>query len=210
MIAVGADMHRQGLVAATDGNLSAALGGDRFAITRSGVALGRLTPRDFVMIDGQGRRRAGADRMSSEYRLHLAIYAERSDVRGIIHAHPTWANALTFADVSLAEAVVPEVVLSLGAIPTTPYATPSSQEGADVIRPFIRAHDAVMLARHGSVTVGDSVQDAFFKLEKLEHTAKVLAIARMMGRVHPLSPEEIAKIEALRPLFGLAPGGRGY
>jgi L-fuculose-phosphate aldolase len=203
MIAVGQELHRQGLIAATDGNLSARLDTKRFLITRSGVALGRLNSRDFSILDHTGRRLAGAERPSSEYRLHLAIYAERADVGAVVHAHPPLANALTFADVGLADPVVPEVVLTLGVIPTTPYATPSTAEGAEVIRRYIREHDAVMLARHGSVTVGRSVDEAFLKLEKVEHTARILVVARLLGRVHPLSGDELERLGALRESLGL-------
>jgi L-fuculose-phosphate aldolase len=99
--------------------------------------------------------------------------------------------------------VVPEVAVSLGSIPTTAYATPSTQEGADVIRGVIRDHDAVMLQRHGSVTVGATLREAWHKLDKLEHTAKVLLAARILGRVQPLSEGEIHKLAHLREEMGL-------
>jgi len=209
-VAVGHDVHAQGLVAASDGNISARLGGDRILITPSGKSLGRLEPADMVVIDHQGRKIAGHNKLSSEFRLHLAVYSERSDVQAIVHAHPPIANGFTFANVPLQSCVVPEVVATLGHIPTTPYATPSTQEGADIIRPFIRDHDAVMLERHGSVTVGKTPLDAFQKLEKIEHTARILLVAHQLGHVQALSESEVERLAGLRESLGIGPGEDVY
>lgn len=210
IVEVGREVHARGLVAASDGNISARLGRDRVLITPSGISLGRLRPADMVVIDHSGRKLTGDNKQSSEYRLHLAVYAERADVSAIVHAHPPIANGFTFAGQPLEACVVPEVVATLGNIPTTEYATPSTQEGADVIRPWIREHDAVMLQRHGSVTVGKTVRDAYSKLEKLEHTAQVLLVARQLGHVQPLSPDEVAKLAGLRESLGIGPGEDVY
>ena len=206
IVEYGARVQAAGLVAASDGNISARLGSGRFLITPSGLALGELTAKDIVTIDADGREIAGERKKSSEYRLHLAVYDVRRDVQAIVHAHPPIANAFTFAQVSLAKCVVPEVAVTLGVIPTTPYATPSTQEGADVIRDFIKKHDAVMLQRHGSVTVGATLREAWHKLDKLEHTAKVIFAARLLGHVQPLSEEEVRKLARLREEMGLGAG----
>jgi len=206
IVDIGREAHVRGLVAASDGNISARLGRDRVLITPSGLSLGRMTPADLVVIDHRGRLLAGSRNISSEYRLHLAIYAERADAQAIVHAHPPVANGFTFAGEALAGCVIPEVVATLGNIPTTEYATPSTQEGADVIRRHIRDHDAVMLQRHGSVTVGPTLLDAFQKLEKLEHTAQVLLVARQLGRLQPLSPDEVARLAAVTEAMKWGPG----
>ncbi|HRX85852.1 MAG TPA: class II aldolase/adducin family protein, partial [Phycisphaerae bacterium] len=169
-----------------------------------------LQPADMVVIDPRGRLLAGTRKPSSEYRLHLAVYEERPDVAAIVHAHPPIANGFTFAGQAIEACVVPEVVATLGSIPTTEYATPSTQEGADVIRRYIREHDAVMLQRHGSVTVGPTLLDAYHKLEKLEHTAQVLLVARQLGHVQPLAPDEVARLAGLRETLGIGPGESVY
>lgn len=206
IVAIGKEAHARGLVAASDGNISARLGRDRLLITPSGLSLGRLKIADMVVIDLGGRLLSGHGKASSEYRLHLAVYEERPDVQAIVHAHPPIANGFTFAGQPLQACVVPEVVATLGNIPTTEYATPSTQEGADVIRRYIRDHDAVMLQRHGSVTVGKTIVDAYHKLEKLEHTAQVLLVAHQLGRVQALSANEVARLAELRELLKLGPG----
>jgi len=206
IVDIGREAHARGLVAASDGNISARLGTDRILITPSGLSLGRLTPADLVVIDPRGRLLAGTCKASSEYRLHLAVYEVRPDVQAIVHAHPPIANGFTFAGRALEACVVPEVVATLGDIPTTEYATPSTQEGADVIRGCIRDHDAVMLQRHGSVTVGKTVLDAYQKLEKVEHTAQVLLVAHQLGQVHALSASEVERLAAMRQSLGLGSG----
>lgn len=203
IVDIGRQVHARGFVAASDGNLSVRAGPDRFLITPSGTSLGRLKPQDIATIDKTGRHLTGAIKPSSEYRLHLAVYEERSDVHAIVHAHPPIANGFTFAGVSLKACVIPEVVASLGDIPTTEYATPSTEEGAIVVRRHIRDHDAVMLQRHGSVTVGRDLLSAYQKLEKLEHSAQVLLTARLLGGAKALSEDEIRKVGQLREQLGI-------
>jgi L-fuculose-phosphate aldolase len=106
------------------------------------------------------------------------------------------AIACSLAGISLVDGVLPEVITGLGAIPTAPYATPGTAEAAEVIRPLIHHYDAIILERHGSVTVGKTLQDAYSKLEMLEHSARILSLARLLGPVSPLPPEEVARLLA--------------
>jgi L-fuculose-phosphate aldolase len=182
-------MHEKDLIAATDGNVSVRLGPDRVLATPS---------------DMQGRKLAGRGKPTSEMALHLAVYEVRPGVRAVIHAHPPIATAFSIAGVPLVQCVIPEVVFTLGSIPTTEYASPSSPEGAEVIRRYITKCDALILQRHGAVTVGEDVLHAYYKLEKLEHAAQVTLIARQLGQVQTLPPEEVEKLMKLREQFGLS------
>jgi L-fuculose-phosphate aldolase len=200
-------MYERGLVAATDGNISARLAGDRLLVTPSGCCLGELAPDELLITDGKGRALSGRGRPTSESAIHAAVYAVRSDVHAVVHAHPPYANAFSFAGRELDACVIPEVVVGLGRVPTTPYATPSSPEGAAVVSELIRRHDALLLQRHGSVTVGADVRDAFLKLEKLEHAAQVLFLARQLGPVTPLSADELARLSGVAAHYGWRPPG---
>lgn len=211
MVSIAKRIDERRLVAASDGNISVRIGGGhqrtgRILITPSGVALGSLRPQDIVMIDHDGRVLSGDLKKSSEFRLHLMVYELRKDVRAVIHAHPPIANAFTFAGVPLDSCIVPEVVATLGCIPTTEYGTPATDEGAIVAREVIADHDAIMLQRHGSVTVGDSLTSAYHKLEKLEHTAEVLLAAYQLGGPRKLSHDEILKLAKLREDLGIGSG----
>jgi L-fuculose-phosphate aldolase len=197
-------IHARGLVAASDGNLSCRAPGNHILITASGTHLGELKPDDIARVSADGRLVAGR-KPSSEMPLHLAVYRRRPDVQAVVHAHPPIATAFTYAGVSMAECVIPEVVLTLGTIPTAPYATPGSDEGPYAIAGLIADHDAILLERHGSVTVGTSLADACYKLEKVEHAAHILFHARQLGRVIPLSRDELRKIAEVRERLGLGP-----
>ena len=215
-VRVGQLMHSRGYVTATDGNISARLDADRFLATPSGLSKGFMTPDQMVVIgwDGKpvGESRYGAARglkPSSEMLLHLEAYRQRPDIQALVHAHPPIAVTLSIAGVPIAPCLLPEVIVTLGSIPTTEYATPASPEGAAVIRETIKNHDAVMLQRHGSVTVGDSPFDAYLKLEKLEHAADITFKLLQIGRQLPFPAGAVEKLIGKREDAGLMlPGQR--
>jgi L-fuculose-phosphate aldolase len=187
-------MYQKGLIASSEGNVSAALGADRILVTPRGAHKGLLRPEQLVMTDLDGRQISGDFPPSSELPLHLLVYRERPDVRVVVHAHPTMAIVCSLAGISFDDGVVPEVLTSLGAIPTAPYATPGTAEAAEVIRPLIQQFDAIVLARHGSVTVGTDLREAYSKLEMLEHTAQILVMSRLLGSLAPLPKDEVARL----------------
>ncbi|MBM3127271.1 MAG: class II aldolase/adducin family protein [Chloroflexi bacterium] len=206
IVEIGKLMHQKNFVAAGDGNISARLDRERLLVTPSGFSKGFLDPEQLIVVDLNGEKIApqfgkGRDlKPSSEIRLHLECYRQRADVRAVIHAHPPHAIACTLAGISLAKCVLPEVVYDLGTIPTAPYATPTSAEGPLAVRELIQKYDALMLDRHGSVTVGAEVWEAYLRLERVEHSAQVtLAAQQALGKpVAPLSDDAIAKLAALR------------
>lgn len=197
----GHRLYQRGLVSALDGNLSLRIAPDRFLVTRSGVCKGDLTPADIVTADDQGRRIAGDGKVSSEFLTHLAAYAERPEITAVVHAHPPFATALTLAQLSMADPVLPEVLMGLGAIPTAAYATPGTPEGAEVVRPLIRSHDAVLLDRHGALTCAGTLDHACHLMEKVEHAAKVLWAARCLGPLPQLNDGEVARCLAARAAY---------
>ncbi len=204
MVRIGKLMHQKNFVAAGDGNLSARLGPNRLLVTPSGFSKGFLNPEQLLIVDLDGNKAGpnlGAARdlvPSSEIRLHLECYRQRTDVQAVIHAHPPYAIACTLAGLSLAKCVLPEVVLDLGTIPTTPYATPASPEGPEMIRSLIPQYDAIMLARHGSVTVGRDLWEAYMRLERVEHSAQVALTANTVQPPLPLPEDAVRKLVALR------------
>ncbi|MBI4567528.1 MAG: class II aldolase/adducin family protein [Planctomycetes bacterium] len=201
---IGRRCWEKNYVAATDGNISALCDDGGIIITPSGVSKARMKPEMMIRVDRRGQPLGGETRTpSTEFRMHVAVYEERPDVAAVVHAHPPTAIAFTLAGLTLCQCVIPEVVVQLGAIPIAPYATPTTEEVPAVIRDFIRTCDAVMLDRHGSLTVDESLWNAYYKLEKLEHTAEILLKARLLGRVRELPADEVNRLLALRPKFGL-------
>ncbi|MCX5889265.1 MAG: class II aldolase/adducin family protein [Deltaproteobacteria bacterium] len=187
-------LHRKNYLAATDGNVSVRLG-DRVLVTPSGVHKGLMEANQVITVDLTGRVLRGEGRPTSEIRMHLLAYELRPDVGAVVHAHLPYATACTLAGIDLLEPILPEVVITLGGIPTAPYATPGSAAVPEAIREFLREYDAILLSRHGAMTVGQDVMDAYNKMEKLEHTARVVLVARLQG---PVSPLPAAEVETLR------------
>jgi L-fuculose-phosphate aldolase len=202
MVRVGRLMWERGYVAATDGNLSARLGANRLLVTASGLSKGFLSDEGLIVIDLEGEPvsayRARGKRPSSEIAMHLEVYRQRPDVKAVVHAHPPLATAFSIAGVSLARCVIPEVVVTLGGIPTAEYATPGTAEVPVSIRQAICDYDAIILAHHGSLTVGSSLWEAYLRLEKVEHTAEITLAAQQLGQVHTLSPEAVEKLAEKR------------
>lgn len=206
IIRVAHRTYGAGLVAATDGNVSVRLGRDTFLITPSGSCLGELHVDQLVRIDGTGSPLPGErGKPSSERRMHLAVYEARPDVHAVLHAHPPVTLGFSIAGESLAGCVIPEVVVGLGTIPTTEYTTPTTQATADMVGRAIQRRDALILDRHGTVTVGATATEAFHKLDKVEHTAKITLTARQLGRVRHLPPQEVQRLLGMRKELGLPP-----
>lgn len=202
LVEAGQLAYARGLMVANDGNLSVRLGVDHILITPSGLCKGRLSPGDMLTLDleGQVLKPATDPRLkpSSETPMHLEVYRRRPDVRAVIHAHPTFATALTVTGRPFPADVLPEVLLTLGEIPVTAYATPSSHEDAEAIRELVGEHNAILLRQHGSLTVGAHLDEALIALERLEHAAQVIVLAELLGNVNRLEPEAVERLRAMR------------
>lgn len=192
-------LYEHGFVAATDGNVSARLENDNILVTPSAINKGQVRESDLMEVTPDGAPVTLAGKASTETDMHLMIYRRRPDVRGVVHAHPPYATGFAAARLRLPARVFPEVIVSIGAIPLAPYATPSTKEVADSLAPFITQSDAVLLSNHGVVTCGKDLDDAYFKMEKVEHAAQTTLIARLLGGEKPLSNEELEKLRAISP-----------
>ena len=204
MIEVSKLMHSKGFVCATDGNISIKVGKDRYLITPSGINKAFLKPADLIVIDEKAKVISGNKKYkpSTEWRMHLKAYKMRPDINAVIHAHPPYVTAYTIADVKLPADILPETILTMGNIPITSYSTPTSPDNADIIEEHIKSYDAVVLKRHGVITVGKDIYSAYNKLEKLEHTAITAVVAKMIGEPLPLPKEEVEKLLAMGAQMG--------
>lgn len=194
--------YARGYISGTEGNFSIRLQENVVLTTTSGSCKGKATPDDLVLTDFNGKSLSGA-RPSSELKMHLAAYRVRPDVRAIVHAHPTVAVGFSIAGVSLSQSVLPEVVCSLGEIPVAPYATPSTDEVPQSIVPLLAKHDAIVLDHHGVLCVGKDIFDAFYKLETLEHYARTMLVAHMLGGPRPLYVSQVKKLFDVCAVYGL-------
>ena len=204
IVEAGRRMDARGYVASNDGNISTRLDKDRLLTTPKSVPKGYMTPDMMVIVDFDGRKLAGDRDPSSELPMHLEIYRNRPDVNAVVHAHPPLATGFAVAGIPLTRAVLAEVITTLGSIPIAEYATPSTAELPEAVRKYIKAHDGMLLANHGAVTCGDSVTAAYHKMETIEHFAKISLVARLLGREHLISREEVERLQGLRGTYGIA------
>jgi L-fuculose-phosphate aldolase len=190
-------LYAKGFVTATDGNVSVRLETGKFLTTRTSVNKGMVTPDDLVEVDATGKPTTVNRQPSTELGMHLFIFSQRPDVHAVVHAHPTYATGFAAARQAIDSCVFPEVIVGLGAIPLAEYATPSTGEVPASLAPFVKSADAILLANHGVVTYGKDLYDAYFKMEKVEHAAHILFVARMLGGEKALSQDDLAKLGAI-------------
>jgi len=203
IVEVGRRMYARGYTASNDGNVSVRLGADRLLMTPKGVCKGFMTPDMMCITDLQGRKLEGERDPSSEMLMHLEVYRQRVDVQAVVHAHPPTATGFAVAGIPLDKAVLAEVVTTLGSIPIAEYATPSTQELPDAVRKYIKAHDGMLLANHGALTVGTDLFSAYYKMETIEHFAKISLVARLLGRENLIAREELLRLQELRDTYGI-------
>ncbi len=199
---IGKRIHAQGFVAANEGNLSVRVTEDRVLITPSLRSKGFLVPDDICTIDFDGHPIDSAKKPSSEYRLHLNVYRERSDVAGVVHCHPPHATAFAIARQPIPTGVLPEPDIFLGKVPTAPYATPGNQEFADTILPFVKTTNTIVLASHGTLSYDAELERAFWWTEILDAYCRTLILAKQIGHVCVLSSEQEQELVALRKSWG--------
>ncbi len=196
-------LYERGFVTATDGNVSARLECGNILVTPTALNKGQVGEADLVELKPDGTAVTLSRKPSSETDMHLFIYRERTDVRSVVHAHPPHATGFATARVPLTACLFPEVIVGLGAIPLASYATPSTPEVAESLAPHIRSADAILLANHGVVTYGADVEDAYFKMEKVEHAAHITFVARVLGGEKPLSAADLGKLAGIsRTTYG--------
>jgi L-fuculose-phosphate aldolase len=188
----------RGLMAGQDGNLSVRLGRDRILVTPAGMLKSLVTAGDMVQVDSRGRKRAGRRNPTSELDLHLRILKLRPDVDAVVHAHPPTATGFALAGEGFDSLTLTELIFQVGRVPLVPYGAPGTPELGDRVEPFLDGHDALLLAHHGAVTVGPTLDTAWIRMESLEQAARMLFVARTLGRVMELDPAAVAALLARR------------
>jgi L-fuculose-phosphate aldolase len=198
-------MYERGQIVACEGNLSIRLDADRILTTPTCMNKGMMSPEDLVIMDMDGRHLQGDRKISSEAGMHLLFYRMRPDVQAVCHGHPPTATGFAAAGLGLDQALLPEVVVSLGKIPLVRYATPGTPDLGAVLETYAPHYDALLLANHGAVTCGPDLRTAFFRMETLEHFAKIALTAKLAGEPQLLSTREVAKLMAARARYHVNP-----
>jgi L-fuculose-phosphate aldolase len=206
IVEVGRRLWSRGYVASNDGNISVRLDDGRLLMTPASVSKGFMTPEMMVITDLDGTLLEGAPgrKPSSEAQMHLVVYRNRPDIHAVVHAHPPLSTGFAVAGIPLDRAVLAEVVTTLGSIPIADYGTPSTRALADAVEPYVKAHDGLLLANHGALALGPDLFGAYYKMETIEHFARISLVARMLGREHLLSRQEVDRLQQLRGTYGIA------
>ena len=204
IVEVGRRLWERGFVASNDGNISVRLDDTRLITTPKNVSKGFMTPDMMVITDLDGKKIAGERDPSSELKMHLEVYRNRPDARAVVHAHPPTATGFAVAGIALDRAVLAEVITTLGSIPIAEYATPSTEELPAAVRKYVKAHDGLLLANHGALALAGDVMSAYYRMETIEHFAKISLVARTLGRENVLSRDEVDRLQGLRGMYGIA------
>jgi len=188
-------LHANGWVANHDGNLTARLTGEHLLCTPTAVSKGDVRPSWLIVVDGSNKVVEGTRRAFSELQLHRAAYDARPDISVVIHAHPPAIGGFAVAGVPLPHPMMAEPVVSLGPeIPMVPYYRPGDPALSEAIGAALQKADVVVLERHGVLAVGGGFEQAYLRMELLEHQAKIALNASLLGAVRTLPADEIAAL----------------
>ncbi len=203
IVEVGRMVYAKGWVAANDGNISIRLDQNRILATPTGVSKGMMQPDDLIICDLNGDKIEGRRERTSEIAMHTTVYKLRPDVQAVVHAHPPVSTGFAVAGKALNLAILPEVVIGLGCVPLAGYGLPGTPALTDGMLPYIPKYDALLMANHGAVCYGEDVFKAYFKMETLEHVARITLVAEMLGGPKLLPRVEVEKLFDSRSRYGI-------
>jgi L-fuculose-phosphate aldolase len=197
-VEVGQRLWTRGLVAGSDGNISIRLEDGRIFITPSGMPKGHLVADDIVAVDADGNRISGNLEPSSELAMHLHVYRQRPDINACVHAHPIYATAFAVSGVPIDADVLPETVLFVGDVPLIEYAPPGTDALPNALDGFLADHEAFLLKNHGLLTLGRNLEEAYSRHETVEHTARIIHRARLLGPLQRIPEDDYRRLVEMR------------
>jgi L-fuculose-phosphate aldolase len=200
---IGQLVFQKGWVAANDGNITIRLDPERILATPTGVSKGMMHPDDLIIVDMKGNKISGRAERTSEIAMHLTIYEMRPDIKAVVHAHPPVATGYATAGKSLNLGLLPEVVIGLGCVPLAGYGLPGTPALTEPMIPLIPKYDALMMANHGAVCYGEDVYKAYFRMETMEHFARISLVAELLGGPKTLPRVEVDKLLDSRTRYGV-------
>ncbi|MEO7144087.1 MAG: class II aldolase/adducin family protein [Bryobacteraceae bacterium] len=203
VVDIGKLMYGKGWIAANDGNITVRLGADRIIATPTGISKGMMSANDLIVLDIEGNKISGFRQPTTELGMHLAIYRLRPRIRAVVHAHPPVATGFAAAGRPLDLALLPEVIVGLGSVPLAGYGLPGTMELIEPMLPLIPKYDAIMMQNHGVVCYSEDEYGAFFRMETVEHFARITLVADLLGGARALPRAEVEKLFASRRRYGV-------
>src|SRR5215813_283396 len=199
---IGRRVYNRGFAAANDGNISIRVGENEVLCSPTMICKGFMTPDDICAVDLDGNQIAGKRKRTSEILLHLAIMRHRPDVRAVVHCHPPHATAFAVAREPIPQCVLPEIEVFLGEVAISPYETPGSQSFADTVLPFVKKSNVIILANHGTVSFGETVEKAYWWTEILDAYCRILMLARDLGKINYFTEGEARELLEMKQKWG--------
>ena len=196
IVDIGRLVYQKGWVAANDGNITLRLDAQRILATPTGVSKGMMHVDDLIVIDMHGKKLSGRKECTSEVAMHMKIHA-------VLHAHPPVATGFAAAGRPLNLALLPEVIIGLGCVPLAEYGLPGTPALTDPLIPYIPKYDAILMGNHGAVSYGEDVYKAFFRMETMEHFARISLVAELLGGPTVLPKAEVEKLFDSRTRYGV-------
>jgi L-fuculose-phosphate aldolase len=203
IIDIGKLVFQKGWIAANDGNITIRLDQERILATPTGVCKGMMHPDDLIIVDMKGNKIEGRKERTSEIAMHLTIYGMRPDIRAVVHAHPPVSTGFAAAGKPLNLALLPEVIIGLGCVPLAEYGLPGTPELTEPMLPYIPKYDAILMGNHGAVCYGEDVYKAYFRMETMEHFARIALVAELLGGAKVLPKLEVDKLFDARTRYGV-------
>lgn len=197
-------LDNKGFVANHDGNITVKCG-DFLLATPTAVSKGNISADIIIVLDSNGNKTEGSGKPFSEVKLHLAAYSLRDEIKAVVHAHPTFSTAYGLANLSI-QPNIPEAIISLGdIIPVCEFSMPGTKEGDEAIKKALSIADVCLIPGNGVIAVGDSIEQAYLRLELVEHVIKIDYYSRKIGTQYELSRGDIELLLKKRKDAGLGP-----
>jgi L-fuculose-phosphate aldolase len=203
IVRIGRLIFEKGWVASNDGNISVRLDAERILATPTGMSKGMMHADDLIILDRRGNKISGRRERTTEINMHLTIYDLRPDVWAVVHAHPPVSTGFATAGKPLNLALLPEVIVTFGCVPIAEYGLPGTAELTEPMRPLIPKHNALLMANHGVVVYGEDLLQAYFRMETVEHSARIQFVAEMLGGPNVLPRKEVDKLLDSRSRYGV-------
>lgn len=199
----GKKLEQKFFVASNDGNISARISENEILITPTGINKGEVTADQILKVDLDGNVLQGHMKITSEYKMHLAVYKMRPDVKAIVHCHAPAATAFAATHEKINDPVLlPESVIALGNIGYAEYGTPSTNEVSDAVSKVAKDSNVILLSNHGALTFGEDVMQAYYRMENLEMVSRITILAKLIGNLKPLNAEQIKKLHDVKERMG--------
>ena len=208
MCEIGNRIWQRGYCAGNEGNHSVRIGENRVLCTPTGISKGFLEPADLCVVDMDGKQvesNPKGRKRTSEVLVHLAIFKKFSQIGAVIHSHPPHAVAFCLANMPLPEGIHPEAEVFLGKTVFANYATPGGPDLPDSFMDKLTDNtNTILMANHGSISVGDDLTQAYYRLEILDNYCKQLLLARQLGKVNVLDNNQMVDLLKVKQQFGFA------